>query len=338
MAGFRRVNAVFSHTIATGRGDPRVAPTGGVSLLDYLCKRFPYHPRPVWEEKIRSGKILVDGEKVPPESEMRPGLRVEYRMKDYEEPEVPISFREIVCGGDLALVHKPAGLPVHKTSRVFVHTLANLYRLHRGDDAWSPLNRLDVETSGLVAFARGREALGKFSPQNSRWIKIYLAAARGTAPESGRIEFPLAEKEQDPIRSRMHPDPEGKPSITWYRRLLVSAGNTLLLLRPLTGRMHQIRAHLAAAGFPVIGDKIYREEGRFYLKRLQGEIDARDLAELGAPHHLLHAFHLEIRAGDGSGIRGTDAELPLPFLELFSELSGMLPNLENGSAFRSLVE
>jgi 23S rRNA pseudouridine1911/1915/1917 synthase len=312
----RRVSATFSHNAAPNEG--------GVSFLDLLLRRFPYHTPAEWRERILSGRVTLEGRAAAPETVVKPRMRLEYRVDDYDEPAVPVDFREILREGDLALVHKPAGLPVHKTGKIFVNVLANLYRAERGDDAWSPLNRLDVETGGIVAFARGPEALRRFSPvePETHWTKTYLAVVAGTVAEAGTVEAPLGESPGDPIRSRMHVLAEeagGKPATTRYRPLLTRDDKTLLLVRPLTGRKHQIRAHLASLGHPVIGDKMYGLGGRYYLKRLEGELDADDLSALQAPHQLLHALSLEIRDAEGRGIAGSDFDLPEGFRRFFPE-------------------
>ena len=108
-------------------------------------------------------------------------------------------------GAELAFVHKPAGMPVHRTGRIFFHTLANLVKEKLGDGAWAPLNRLDRETSGIVAFARGPEAFKALAPDGAgvRWTKVYAAVVRGVLPEAGigRIDQPLGESagDRDPL-------------------------------------------------------------------------------------------------------------------------------------------
>jgi 23S rRNA pseudouridine1911/1915/1917 synthase len=261
-------------------------------------------------------------------------MQLEYRVEDYAEPAVPLDFREIAADGDLALVHKPAGLPVHKTGKVFVNVLANLYRRFKGDDAWTPLNRLDAETSGIVAFARGREALRRFSPAEpgTRWIKTYLAVTEKTPkpPTEDRTtgsplletipdchDGPLAEWPEHAIRSRMRVHPDGKPARTRFRTLLTRGDKTLVLARPVTGRKHQIRAHLADLGFPIVGDKVYSLGGRYYLERLTAELGGDALSALQAPHQLLHAVSLEIRDREGNGIAGSDLDFPEGFRRFF---------------------
>jgi len=114
-------------------------------------------------------------------------------------------------------------------------------------------------------------------------------------------------------------------------------GRALLLLRPMTGRKHQIRAHCAASGFPIVGDKMYGLEGNFYLRRMQAELTAEDYSKLGAAHQLLHAFHLEIRAEDGTGITGQDMEVPVGFQEYFPNLVSELGDILQEKAFLELA-
>ncbi len=323
--------AVFSHRVPPGQN--------GARLAEYLSARFPYHTLPEWLGRIGDGHVRVEGRPATPETLLAVGARVEYALEDYEEPAVPLDFHDVVRAECVALLHKPAGLPVHKTGKVFVHTLANLHGLRHGRE-WSPLHRLDVETSGLVAFARGREALRRLAPTRpgTHWRKLYVAGVRGEPEAQGRLEFPLAENPADPIRSKMHPHPAGKPACTLYRRLSLSPSGALLLLRPLTGRKHQIRAHCAAGGFPVRGDKIYGCDGRFYLKRMSTPLTSADLEALGAPHHLLHALHLDIRDENGMGITGTDFEVPAAFLRAFPEWPDLAPSLPESLAWRELLD
>jgi 23S rRNA pseudouridine1911/1915/1917 synthase len=310
----RRVSAVFSHIAAPNEG--------GVSFLDLLVRRFPYHTPEEWTARILAGRARLDGAATAPETPVLPRMLLEYRVEDYEEPAVPLDFREITAAGDLALVHKPAGLPVHKTGKVFVNVLANRYRAFKQDDAWTPLNRLDVETSGIVAFARGREALRRFSPgtPETRWTKTYLAVVQGVLRDAGVHEGPLAEWPGHAIRSRVRVHADGKAARTHYTPLETSGDKTLVAVRPETGRKHQIRAHLADIGFPLVGDKVYSLDGRYYLKRLEGELDAEDVAALQAPHHLLHALSLDIRDAAGNGIAGADLSPPEGFLRFFPGL------------------
>jgi 23S rRNA pseudouridine1911/1915/1917 synthase len=92
----------------------------------------------------------------------------------------------------------------------------------------------------------------------------------------------------------MHPLDQGKPALTLYRKIAFREGLSLLALSPITGRKHQLRAHLSGLGCPIVGDKIYSLDGKAYRKQLDAELDAEDYRELGAERHLLHSFCLRV--------------------------------------------
>src|SRR3954465_14625604 len=153
----------------------------GACLSEYLARRFTYHSPAEWLRLLALGRLELEGVVARGDELLREGMRLRFAVVDYEEPEVPLDFRVLERGPELAFVHKPAGMPVHRTGKIFFQTLANLVREKLGDDAWSPLNRLDRETSGIVAFARGAEALKDFSPASPTtiWTKFYAAVVRG---------------------------------------------------------------------------------------------------------------------------------------------------------------
>ncbi len=295
-------------------------------MLSYLVKRFPYLDEIGWQARLDQGALSLDGQIAYAQSPIRPGLTLTYRFEGWEEPELPSSAQVLARQGDLAFVHKPAGLPVHKTGKIIFQTLAHWVHRELGED-FTPLNRLDRETSGVVAFARGPEAFRRFAPEfGSSWLKVYLAVVRGVLKvDSGRCEGALGEKAGDVIRSRMHVDDMGKPSLTLWRNLGpvpkiedAAIGNfSLIAAAPITGRKHQIRAHLSHLGLPIVGDKMYAHEGQFYLKRLTQELTLEDEGQLGSPHHLLHAFYLNLNQA-GEGLSAFDEIWPeamKPFLD-----------------------
>lgn len=281
----------------------KVRNPGGATLLDYLTLRFDYNPREKWASLLAAGRMDLEGRPATGEEIPKEGQRLLFRVVDYDEPEVPLDFavlsRDDVRG--LAFVHKPAGMPVHRTGKIFFQTLANLVKESLGDGTWAPLNRLDRETSGIVAFARGAEAFRTLAPSSthSMWSKLYAAVVRGEMPGDGigRIDEPLGELPGDAIRSRMHVHAQGKRAVTLYQVLDRREGRSLVVLSPITGRKHQLRAHLAHLGHPVVGDKMYADGGRAYLTRLERELGPEDHAALGAERHLLHAFFLRIESG-----------------------------------------
>jgi len=162
---------------------------------------------------------------------------------------------------DILAVAKPAGLVVHPAYRHPDGTLTDAVFAdadRRGLPRPWLLHRLDRETSGVVLFARTEEARRSLVRQfqQRQIVKRYLAIiGRGLAISSGEIDAPLC---RDPIdRRRVIVSPAGKPARTSYQVLAAQNGFSLVLAEPLTGRTHQIRAHLAFRSAPLAGDLTY---------------------------------------------------------------------------------
>jgi tRNA pseudouridine32 synthase/23S rRNA pseudouridine746 synthase len=121
------------------------------------------------------------------------------------------------------------------------------------------VHRLDMATSGLILFARGKEMQRALSAlfERGEVEKAYLADVLGApSPAAGEIDLPLIT--DWPRRPRQMVDPVlGKPSLTRYETLSSVDGLARLSLTPLTGRSHQLRVHLASIGHPILGDELY---------------------------------------------------------------------------------
>lgn len=130
-------------------------------------------------------------------------------------------------------------------------------RLRRGEPDLHLVHRLDRDTSGVLLLARGIESLRRcsqlFSSRSVR--KLYLADVEGPLMGSGCIDAPLARLNRHPPRYGSHP--LGRPARTRWRSAAVHARGSRLWLAPITGRSHQLRAHLAGLGHPIVGDPIY---------------------------------------------------------------------------------
>ncbi|HZH26521.1 MAG TPA: RNA pseudouridine synthase [Azospirillaceae bacterium] len=164
---------------------------------------------------------------------------------------------------DVVVIDKPTGLPVHKGTKVQDHLEMFLPALMDGQPEPPRLaHRLDKATSGCLALGRhpaASSALGKHF-MAGRVEKLYWAVVRdGPAADTGRIDAPLR-KVQGPTGALVVAHPDGKPATTEWRVLGRGGGLAWLALEPRTGRMHQLRAHLALAGFPILGDPIYGPE------------------------------------------------------------------------------
>lgn len=225
-------------------------------------------------------------------------------------------FRVVAESADWIVVEKPAPLQVHPAKpaspptlldgleRLLAYELANGARL-------SIINRLDRETSGLVLVAKNRETarlLGK-AMMRRQVEKRYLALVRGwPEDETFVIDAPLRRRgEFDPdtpvyLMQAVHA--EGAASRTEcvvrrrFRRAGAGGGEALFALveaRPVTGRMHQIRVHLAHAGHPVVGDKLYGPDGGApYLRFIETGWTPELADALLLPRHALHSSFLAL--------------------------------------------
>ncbi|MBI5596545.1 MAG: RNA pseudouridine synthase [Elusimicrobia bacterium] len=161
------------------------------------------------------------------------------------------------------------------------------------------VHRIDAATSGLVVFALSAPEHKRLSRafEGRAVKKTYLAAVKGSA-RTGSCDSPLREFGS----GRVAPAPDGRPSRTSWRPLRPCDGGTLLEVTIETGRRHQIRAHLTAAGFPILGDPLYGPAPR---------------PVGGAPRLMLHAWKLELPDGQGGTL-----SLEAPMLQDFRSVLG----------------
>lgn len=187
---------------------------------------------------------------------------------------------------DVLAVAKPAGMVTHPAYRHPDGTLTDAVFAYADQSGLARpwlLHRLDRETSGVVLFARNERARRALVRQieQRRVTKRYLAVLAGTLPKvEGEISAPLCRDPTD--RRRVTVSLAGKPATTRYRLLASRDGHALALVEPLTGRTHQIRAHLASLGAAVAGDATYG-----------GASEATRAA--GIKRALLHAWELVFR-------------------------------------------
>ncbi len=226
---------------------------------------------------------------------------------------------------DFIVVDKPAPLLVHPSvpgnpptlldglGGLLAYEIANGARL-------SIINRLDRETSGIVLVAKHARAARAFgiAMQRRRVEKEYLALVRGWPEEDAfTVDAPLRRKGEVGesaiwVKQIVHPD--GAPSVTAFltlKRFARSDGPRFALVRafPKTGRMHQIRVHLAHAGHPVVGDKIYGPDERCYLDFIETGWTPDLAARLLLPRHALHSSRLALETAD-FGPLAWDSQLP----------------------------
>jgi 23S rRNA pseudouridine955/2504/2580 synthase len=285
---------------------------------------------------FRTRKVRVNGARARPEQLVAAGDAVvirgdEERLLAKPEPRpggapAEPSFRVLHEDEEVLAVDKPAGLAAHPGTGIVGATLVEMARaylrvpegLPPTEFKPSPAHRLDRDTSGVVVVAKTRRAmvkLGETFASGEGVKKSYLALAKGKMPrEAGTIDLALSEHEQT-ARSKAARGVNFQEAVTRWRVLSSMKEASLLAVTIETGRTHQIRRHLEAAGHPVAGDRRY---GDFAFNRSAKQ-------RWGLSRMFLHAWKLELpHPATGAPLR-LEAALPPALLAVLSRMNLAAP-------------
>ncbi|MCK4513239.1 RluA family pseudouridine synthase [bacterium] len=268
-------------------------PYRGRTVLEFLCERFRYLPRELWETRIETGKIRLNGRTAGAEDVVDTDDEIEYTI-EIIEPTVDFAYDIIYTDDDILVVSKSGNIPVHASGKFIRNTLIARLR----DDLGKDLNlahRLDRETSGLVILTRNVEAARAISAAfaGGAVSKTYLAIVRGCPSDVAfEIDAPLGRiGKQHPIPRSIIDRRNGKAARTSVRvieRLQGEQEFSVVEARPHTGRTNQIRVHLESTGHPIIGDKTYGLPATLLRKLVEDPESPEVLAHLVLPRHALH--------------------------------------------------
>jgi 23S rRNA pseudouridine1911/1915/1917 synthase len=241
----------------------------GERLDKFLSQVLPQHSRSKLTKLIDEGGVLVNGKPEKSSYKLRTGDTIE--LEEPTETEVhdltphAMEIEVLFEDDDMLIVNKPRGLASHPAASLKEPSLVNVLLARGGPlselgGEFRPgiVHRLDKETTGLMVVAKNDAAHAHLAAQieKKEAERRYFAVVAGEIDrERFTIDAPMARNLA--YRLQMTVDPKGKPAVTHVKRIVRLHQGTLIACRLETGRTHQIRVHLRALGYPVIGDELY---------------------------------------------------------------------------------
>ena len=281
----------------------QIGPSAAGRRVDaHLAATRAHSDLATWTARLRAGEVELDGRVAGGDEIVRNGQVLDWRRPPWNEPDVPLAFDVVHEDADVLAVSKPAGLPTMPAGGFLEHTLLALVRARFGDV--HPVHRLGRHTSGLVLCARTAPAAAALA---QAWrahavTKDYRALVDGDPPWRTReIAHAIGPLPHPTLGSVHAATADGRPAHSVATVVERRDGHTLVDVRITTGRPHQIRIHMAAAGHPLTGDPLYA---------VGGQLRAVSPGLPGDGGYLLHAHRLQVAHPDGRGLLDLHAAPP----------------------------
>jgi 23S rRNA pseudouridine1911/1915/1917 synthase len=247
------------------------------------------------------------------------GVNIEHSTSNVELRTPRVVFEDEY----LLVVDKPGHMVCHSASRPEHPTLVGWVREH-GVTVPRLLNRLDRETSGLVVIAKTERAAKNLSNslQCGEITKQYVAICWGEFKEErGVVDKPIGLAGNSPVYTKRGVDEtSGRSSMTEFVVETKLRGFTVVRLTPKTGRTHQLRVHTASIGHPIVGDKIYGPDDKWYLEFIKNGVTGEMLKELLLSRQALHAGFVRLRHPRTQEFQEFRAPLPEDMVEFVSRV------------------
>lgn len=285
----------------------------------FLAARLPELSRSRLQALIRDGLVTLDGQIARKGGQLVDfNTTVEVQIPAREQTQLlpeKIPLDIIFENKDVLVINKPAGIVVHPSAGHSSGTLVHAVLAHApdiegigGKERPGVVHRLDKDTSGIILMAKNdtshRWLQNQFRAHKA--IKTYLALVDGKPPTAkGRVEAPIGRDPTNRKKMAIVPPNKGRQAISEYRSLKIFPKHTLLEVRPITGRTHQIRIHLSFLGCPVVGDRVY----------------GRRHPSLDLDRQFLHAARLDIRLPGEKDTRAFEAPVPKDLERLLEEFN-----------------
>ncbi|MBN1381840.1 MAG: RluA family pseudouridine synthase [Deltaproteobacteria bacterium] len=260
-------------------------------LANYCANRFTYLTLEHWKQEILDGKVSLDGKTVAdPATILRGGETLSWDGSGIVEPPVDEHITILYEDEWFVAVDKSGNLPVHPAGRYFNHTLVAILESRYGRKVYAA-HRLDRETSGVILMAFDGKTAGQLSAALSRGSKEYQAVVHGRFPDTELVvDLPMGYDREAAVKKKRRAWPGGsEAALTRFRKILQAGDVSLVRCLPETGRLHQIRAHLLAAGYPIVGDKHYGRDETAFLTFVKLGFTPGLAESLILPRSALHA-------------------------------------------------
>ena len=279
-------------------------------VKELLKRNFGFSSRLMTKLKVNN-LVYLNGATVKMYQKGNPGDSITVFLpkekSEFEPENIPISV--VYEDDDLLIINKQPGYVVHPTKGHPCHTMANgimNYMLSQQKHYKIRfVNRLDMDTSGLLAIAKNSHCQDDMSRQMNEngVMKKYVAVVKGVImEEEGTVDLPIDREHEDHVKRAVLKD--GYPSVTHYRVLeRFEKGYTLVELVLETGRTHQIRVHMSHIGHPIVGDVLYGEASVWLIER-----------------QALHARYLSFRHPVKGNFMELEAPLPDDMLALLEKI------------------